>query len=174
MLTKSKHVIILSFLILGLLPLYAVSADTGPKPSMDFTFKQENSATPLIITSGILFECEQSDCQDAKPLQLLGPQRFSCTETDCSAMAYGFSTYHRLEIQFSDGKTRQSNVFKTVQFQSSYQVTVRPDDLLVEPKFSLNLFTPLTYVLFCSACLIGIVILVVLIIFLVRRSKKKK
>ena len=174
MYTKRKQVFILSFLLLALLPLYTVSADVGPKPSMDFTFKQVTSASPLTITTGILFECEQSDCQDAKPLQKVGPQSFSCTETGCSALAYGFSTYHRLEIQFSDGKTRQSNVFKTVQFYSSYQVTIRPDDLLVEPKFTLNLFTPLTYVLLCGGCLVGIAILVVLIIFLVRRSKKKK
>ena len=174
MFTKRKQVFILSFLLLALLPLYTVSADVGPKPSMDFTFEQGTSATPITITSGILYECEQSDCQDAKPLQAVGPQRFSCTETGCSALAYGFSTYHRLEIQFSDGKTRQSNVFKTAQFQSSYSVTIRPDDLLVESKFTLNLFTPLTYVLLCSGCLVGIAILIVLIIFLVRRSKKKK
>jgi hypothetical protein len=174
MFTKFKKVLILLLLLLAFLPIHAVSADVGPKPSMDFTFKQEFSGTPLTITSGILFECEQSDCQDANPLQVLGPQRFSCIEISCSAMAYGFSTYHRLEIQFSDGKTRQSNIFKTAQFQSSYQVTIRQDDLLVEPKFSLNLFTPLTYILLCGGCLVGIAILVVLIILLVRRSAKKK
>ena len=174
MFSKRKQIFIFSFLLLVLLPLNIVSADVGPKPGMDFTFKQKDSAPPLTITSGILFECEQSDCKDAKPLQILGPQRFSCNETSCSAMAYGFSTYHRLEIQFSDGKTRRSNVFKTAQFQSSYQVTIRTNDLLVEPKFTLNLFSPLTYVLLCSGCLVGIAILVGLIIFLVRRSKKKK
>jgi hypothetical protein len=174
MFTKIKQVIILSFLLLALLPLFSVSADTGPKPSMDFTFKQETSTSSLTIKSGILFECDQSDCQDAKPLQVLGPQRFSCTETACSAMAYGFSTYHRLEIQFSDGKTRRSNIFRTAQFQSSYQVTIRSNDLLVTPIFTLNAFTPLTYLLLCLGCLVGIVILVFLIIFLVRRSKVKK
>jgi hypothetical protein len=173
MTSKSKRVIIVSFLLLVLLPVFSASADTGPKPSMDFTFKQETSTSTLTITSGILFECDQSDCKDAKPLQMLGPQRFSCTETACSAMAYGFSTYHRLEIQFSDGKTRRSNVFRTAQFQSSYQVTIRPSDLLVEPEFTLNAFTPLTYLLLCFGCLVGIAILVVLIIFLVRRPKKK-
>jgi hypothetical protein len=171
--TKSKQVIILSVLLLALLPLFSALADTGPKPSMDFTFKQEPSTSSITIISGILFECDQSDCKDAKPLQVLGPQRFSCTETACSAMAYGFSTYHRLEIQSSDGKTRRSNVFRTAQFQSSYQVTIRPSDLLVEPEFTLNAFTPLTYLLLCLGCLVGIAILVVLIIFLVRRPKKK-
>jgi hypothetical protein len=89
-------------------------------------------------------------------------------------MAYGFSTYHRLEIQFSDGATRQSNIFKTTQFQSLYEVTIRQKDILVVPKLSLNLFSPLTYVLLCSACLVGIILIIVLIVFLIRRSKKKQ
>jgi hypothetical protein len=174
MFSKFKKDFVLLVLLLALMPLYTVLADTGPKPSMDFEFKQEFSSTPVTITSGILFECEQSDCQDAKPLQELGPQRFSCVAISCSALAYGFSTYHRLEIEFSDGKTRQSNIFKTAQFQASYQVTIRQDDLLVEPKFSLNFFTPLTYVLLCSGCLVGLAFLVIVIVMLVRRSAKKK
>jgi hypothetical protein len=103
----------------------------------------------------------------------LGPQRFSCAPTNCSALAYGFSTYHRLEITFSDGKTRQSNVFKTSQFQGTYQVTIRQNDLLVKPKFSLNLFSPLTYILFCGGCLVGLAILIIGIVLIVRRRAKK-
>jgi len=160
--------------MLALLPLNAVSADTGPKPSMDFEFKQGFSGTPLAITNGILFECERSDCQDAKPLQQLGPQHFSCTATSCSALAYGFSTCQRLQIQFSDGKARLSNIFTTSQFQASYQVTIRQEDLLVEPKVSLNLFNPLTYVLIYGGCLVGIAILVLVIVLLIRGAAKKK
>ena len=156
------------------LPMRLALADTGPKPSMDFEFKQGFSGQTVTITSGILLECEQSDCQDAKPLQKLGPQQFSCAAASCSAMAYGFSTYHRLEIQFSDGKTRQSNVFKTAQFQSKYLVTIQPGDLLVKSTFHLDPFTPLTYVLICGVCLLGIAILIVVIILLARRSSKKK
>ena len=76
---------------------------------MDFTFTQEFPGTQVSIVSGTMFECQQSDCSDAKPLMEAGPQRFSCEATSCHALAYGFSDYHRLEIQFSDGKTRQSN-----------------------------------------------------------------
>jgi hypothetical protein len=174
MTNKYTQLFFLLSLVLGILPLHAVSADTGPKPSMDFVFKQDSSEPLLTINSGILYECDQSDCQDAKPLREMGPQRFTCTSTSCSAMAYGFSIYHRLEITFSDGKVRQSNIFKTAQFQASYQVTIRQEDLLVEPKFSLNLFTPWTYILLCGGCLAGIVILVVLAIMLVRRTAQKK
>jgi hypothetical protein len=171
---KNNQVFFMLILMLGILPMHAVSADTGPKPSMDFLFKQGFSGAPLTIKSGTLYECEQSDCQDAKALRELGPQRFSCTSSGCSALAYGFSTYHRLVINFSDGKIRQSNIFKTTQFQASYQVTVRQEDLLVEPTFSLNLFTPWTYILLCVGCLVGIVILVTLFFLLTRRIAKKK
>jgi hypothetical protein len=174
MLPKIKRSLVWLLLLLFFLPLHAASADTGPKPSMDFGFKQEFSGPLVTITSGILYECEQSDCQDAAPLRRLGPQGFSCAATNCSAMAYGFSDYHRLEITFSDGKTRQSNVFKTSQFQGKYQVTIRRDDLLVKPEFSLNLFSPLTYILFCGGCLVGIGILVFVIVLIVRHMAKKK
>jgi hypothetical protein len=174
MISKFKQVFILSLILLVSSPLRGVSADTGPKPSMDFAFTQDFPGTAVTITSGIIYECDQSDCQDARPLEELGPQGFSCQATSCSAMAYGFSTWHRLEIQFSDGKTRQSNIFKKSQFQESYQVTIHQDDLLVESKFSLNLYTPLTYILICGGCLVGIAFLIFLIIWLVRRRNKKK
>ena len=161
-------------ILVSFLPLRDISADTGPKPSMDFEFKQGFTGQPVTIVSGILFECDQSDCQDAKPLERLGPQGFSCDTTSCSALAYGFSTYHRLEIQFSDGITRASNIFKTAQFQSVYAVTIRPTDLLVKSKFTLNLFSPLTYVLLCGGCLVGVIIIIIGIVLLVRRTSRKK
>ncbi len=160
-------------LILQLLaPARLVLADTGPKPTMDFEFKQEMSGERLTITSGILYECEQSDCSDAEPLKELGPQRFSCEANSCHALAYGFRPYHRLEIQFSDGQTRQSNVFQRTGFNSKYIVTVRPQDLLVEAQFSLAAF-PRTGVI-VVACLCGLIVLVLIvgvIVLLVRRPK---
>jgi hypothetical protein len=169
-----KKVLILIAIIFVLLPLGTVSADTGPKPTMVFTFKQQASGAALTIVSGTLFECNRPDCQDAAPLKALGPQRLTCDATSCQALAYGFSPYHRLEVVFSDGKTRQSNVFQTDQFDSMYKVTIRPDDLLVEAQFSLDLFSPRTYLIICG-CLAGIlVVIILLVIFLVRRSRKKK
>lgn len=109
-----------------------VSADIGPKPTMEFEFKQDLPDGGVLIVSGILYECGQTDCGDAVPLEEVGPQRFWCVEFRCSALGYGFAPYHQIEIQFSDGKTRQSNIFETIDFQSYYIVTVNPDDLLVE------------------------------------------
>ena len=158
-----------------LTPTNLAFADTGPKPTMEFDFKQELTGEPLTIVSGTLFECQQSDCSDAAPLQEVGPQRFSCQTDHCSATAYGFSPYHKIEIEFSDGETRQSNVFETAGFNSSYTVTIRPEDLQVEPKFSLGILPPaLNLLLLCVCALCGVVLLVILIIlFMIRRSSRK-
>jgi len=164
------------FLLLFLqffLPAQIVLADTGPKPTMDFQFKQESTDEQLTIVSGILYECEQPDCSDAAPLQQLGPQGFQCDTESCSATAYGFAPYHKIEIQFSDGKTRQSNIFQTAGFDSTYTVTIRPDDLLVEAEFVSSDFPFLTAtIITCICALVGLGVVAVVIIFLMRRSKK--
>ena len=173
MTSKSVKLFLLLFFLLALLPVNVALADTGPKPTMEFTFKQELASEQITITSGILYECEQSNCSDAAPLQEVGPQRFTCEANSCRATAYGFSPYHKIEIQFSDGKTRQSNIFQTTGFDSRYIVTVRPDDLLVEAQFSLGVFPPIVIVVIACICaLVGVGLVVGLIIFLVRRSKK--
>ncbi|HLO17652.1 MAG TPA: hypothetical protein VK206_22670 [Anaerolineales bacterium] len=173
--TKFRTFLLFILLIQLFLPVQIVLADTGPKPTMDFQFQQEVATEPVTITSGTLYECEQSDCSDASPLKELGPQRFACNALGCSALAYGFSRYHKLEIQFSDGKTRQSNIFQTAGFASKYTVTVRPNDLLVEAHFSLGVFPPIVKILAvaCLCALIGVGLIVGLIIFFVTRSKKK-
>ena len=160
--------------LLALVPADAVLADTGPKPSMDFQFRQEMTGEPpLTNISGILFECDQPDCSDAAPLEELGPQRFTCAANSCHAVAYGFAPYHQLEIEFSDGNTRQSNIFETAGFDSRYTVTIRPGDLLVESQFSFG-FLPRTgtIIVACVCGLVGIAMLIGLALFLVLRSKK--
>lgn len=174
MCTKYTRVLILLVLWISCLPMQSASADTGPKPTLDFTFTQEFPGNPVSITAGTLFECEQSDCSDAHPLPEMGPQGFRCEASSCHALAYGFSEYHRLEITFSDGKTRQSNIFKTSEFNANYKVTIREADLLVEPQLTLGLFSPLTYILLCGGCLLGVLLLVVVIIVIVRKTRKKQ
>ncbi len=129
--TKFRILLLLSILISLSFPADMVFADIGPKPTMEFEFKQELPEQVTII-SWILYECDQSDCSDAAPLEELGPQRLYCEAESCSATAYGFAAYHRLEIQFSDGKTRESNIFETIDFNSNYLVTINADNLTVE------------------------------------------
>jgi len=174
MIVKRRWILQLLMLLASLLPLQAVAADVGPKPTMDFQFMQAFPGSAVTILGGSLYQCNQSDCRDAEPLAALGPQRFSCGPSSCHALAYGFTPYNLLEIQFSDGKTRRSNVFKTDQFQSVYKVTIRSDDLLVEPQISLNLFSPWTYLLLCVCCLAVLVVLVGAILLIVRSRKRRK
>jgi hypothetical protein len=165
------------FITTILIPWQAALADTGPKPTMEFTFTQDAGEAELSITSGELLECDQPDCADAQPLPELGPQGFRCEIDTCSAMAYGFSDYHKLSIQFSDGVTRESNVFKTAGFDSVYTVTVGPSDLQVNPvsHFSLPpLPIPYVMVILCGLVAMGLlIVIVVMVVLLVRRSRAK-
>jgi hypothetical protein len=139
---------------------------------MDFQFRQEMTGEPpLTIMSGILYECDQPDCSDASPLEEMGPQRFTCEVNSCRATAYGFTPYHRIAIEFSDGKSRQSSVFETAGFDSEYMVTIRPDDLLVEAQFGLGGFPRVVLILLACLCaFVGVGLVAGLAVFLLRRS----
>ncbi|HEU0291535.1 MAG TPA: hypothetical protein VFR47_02300 [Anaerolineales bacterium] len=169
---RSLKLLILLLFLLTLLSAQTALADTGPKPTMEFDFKHEPDVE-LQIISGILYECDQSDCSDAAALEQLGPQGLYCDTESCSATAYGFAPYHRLEVEFSDEITRQSNIFETAGFDSKYTVTVRPDDLLVEAQFSLG-FLPRTgtVILACLCCLAVLGLIVGASIFMIQRSRK--
>jgi hypothetical protein len=177
---KPKKLLLLFFLVASLSVKDAM-ADTGPKPTMEFTFDQSQLAAPVTIVSGILYECQEADCNDAQPLIEGGPQGFRCTAESCDALAYGFAPYHRIEIEFSDGKTRQSNIFETAGFDSKYNVAVNPNDLLVEaqtgflaPQFSASAPRWIGgIVLLCLCALCGVLLLVALIAFVILRSTRK-
>jgi len=170
---KFKLLFPLFALVLSILPSHIVLADTGPKPTMEFEFKRLQDGD-LQIVSGILYECNQSDCSDATPLQELGPQRLTCDTISCHALAYGFAPYHILEIEFSDEATRRSNIFETAGFDSRYTVTVQPNDLLVKSQFGLGVVHPYILMLIIASlcCLVGVGLIVWLIFFFVRRSKR--
>jgi hypothetical protein len=116
-------------IVLLLVPAIPAWADVGPKPSMSFTFSFDGD--PIAIVEGQLLECEDETCASSKPLEEMGPQKFSCSETECSSIAYGYSDYHRLVITFADG-TRESNVFSKKAMAARYQVTVSGDSLEVQ------------------------------------------
>ncbi len=161
------------FLLLLTLALSAkpVSADVGLKPSMAFTFSLAFKSEPLQITSGTLLQCEEPDCRDAKPLPEIGPQRFTCEALQCNALAYGFSPYNQLEIAFSDGIVRKSNVFPKGQFNSKYKVDIREQDLLVTEQF--NLLNPKMLPWYCLGFACLIIALTLIIVLIVRHSKKE-
>ena len=78
---------------------------------------------------------------------------------------------HRIAIEFSDGQTRQSNIFSTAGFDSQYTVTIHPEDLLVESELSLPFPRTGTVLLACLCGLIGLGLVAGLAVFLVRRSR---
>jgi hypothetical protein len=173
---KHKKIFTLLAILLSIIPFQIALADTGPKPSMDFYFTQAFPGDQVSITSGILLECEQADCSDAKPLEEMGPQHFACDVVTCHANFYVEAPYHRIEIQFSDGKTRQSNIFETAGFSSIYNVTIQEDDLLVKAKFNpTKIFSPYINLIFlCAACIIfPIVTAAIIAFFYVLRLKKR-
>jgi hypothetical protein len=167
----------LFILILSLcFPTNHVDADIGPKPSMDFEFEYE-TGQPLQIVDGMLYECDQANCSDAKPLEEWGPQGFSCTSVSCSSMAYRYSNFHRLLIRFSDGKDRQSNIFQGDSFNSTFRVVVRENDLVVEKIHrGSNPFGWTLFALFLGGIftiLLGIVLLILFVITILRAGELK-
>jgi len=119
------------FIALCAQPMASAHADMGPKPSMEFEFEYQTQ-TPLTIVRGLQYECEKSTCADAEILEGFGPQGFTCDADSCSSMAYGFASYHQLEITFSDGKTRRSQVFESDAFNMRYRVIVGENTLVVD------------------------------------------
>jgi hypothetical protein len=124
---------ILLSLFIAAIPFQSVQADAGPHPSMQFIFTSQIKPGPTII-SGRLFECQDEECVQPVSLQQLGPIRFECQVNTCSSFGYSYSPYHRLEIIFSDGMTRQSNTFTKRAFAANYLVTVQEGSLKVEEK----------------------------------------
>jgi hypothetical protein len=96
--------LLLLICLLMFLPAPIVLADTGPKPNMDFEFRQEFAGEPVTIVSGILYECDQSDCSDGAPIEEVGPQGFRCQANACSAVGYGFAPIIGLKSNFQTGR----------------------------------------------------------------------
>lgn len=125
---KKRYLIPAVLLMLILLP--GVSGDIGPKPLMKFNLVYETQGIPELI-DGQQIECDDAGCLDARPLEGLGPQGFDCTQDECISIAYGYSQYHRLVINFSD-QQRQSNIFKSSSYFAEFNVRVTDTGLVVE------------------------------------------
>jgi len=127
-------VILLVLLVVVGTPFSSARADIGPKPSMSFKFIYETSEK-LTITSGNQLQCDNPDCQDVTPLDQIEDPILTCTKTSCSSYAFGYAQYNQLVITFSDGKTRESNVFTKNYYEAKYKVTVLEDSLDVKEDF---------------------------------------
>lgn len=123
----NRHSTIIGLFLLLALPM--AFADLGPKPTMDFSLSYNTSAT-ISIVGGEQYQCSDRACSDMDPLGQKGPQRFGCNDdNECHSLAYGYDNYQKLVIEFSDGKTRESNAFPSN--SGSYKVVVNEDGMIV-------------------------------------------
>ena len=105
----------------------------SPNPQMDFSFVF-NTSSPLTIdvVRSEQLQCTDSLCLSAKPLGDYGAQRMDCTATACRSVAYEYEPFQKLIITFSDGITRESDVFPAPKtLRTAFNVVVEPDKLHV-------------------------------------------
>ncbi|MBI9044695.1 MAG: hypothetical protein JEZ06_09430 [Anaerolineaceae bacterium] len=164
----------LLILIFVLIPIQTASADVGPKPTMMFELEY-HTAEILSIEEINLLLCDDKECLDSRMMEKqLGPQDIDCISADqCNSMAYGYADFHKLIIQFSDGITRESNIFKKKQFNAHYQVMVYDDNLVVDEKASLFNVSVLAVAGSCLFLLCGIGLIVFLILAILRERQER-
>ncbi|MFH1236694.1 MAG: hypothetical protein V1685_07255 [Parcubacteria group bacterium] len=127
---KKMYVIASLAALLIIFPKVAYG-DMGPKPSASYDFTYETIERPTIVDAQLI-QCADSLCQESYTLQNVGPQYFRCEASSCSSLAYSYDNYSKLVIIFSDGKTRESNVFENSQSLSArYSIIVTNDSLTV-------------------------------------------
>lgn len=119
LLMQPKTVLLLGFVVL--MGLNNAHADIGPKPTVNFSIVANSEA---LVTDGILLVCERNNCSDAKPLSVIGPQRFGCGDRSCWGLAYGFSPYLQLRLTLSDGRSLTSQAFKKEAFEAFFVATI--------------------------------------------------
>jgi len=127
-----KKFLFISFIIFAACPLFA---EISPSPKIIYQFNFQTSA-PLAINpdDSEELQCEDNQCINSAPLAKYGIQKLYCTQQSCFAYAYKFEPYQKLIIGFSDGKKRQTQIFKTPQAtRSTVQINVNADDMQAIP-----------------------------------------
>lgn len=118
-----------------LLPFTTLWADVSPRPEMEFLFihrtAEEKAINPIRSEQ---IQCTDNQCLESKPLGHYGIQKLYCTTESCFSVAYEYTDFQKLIIVFSDGTTRESNIFPTThKLRARYKVYVDKDTLTVEP-----------------------------------------
>lgn len=148
---KRFYLLIGMVLLVGLLPQGNASADMGPKPTMDFEFVQETPESMLTMVSWSLINCENNECMNTREI-LPVEFGFNCADDHCRTnVYYGIRyKYFQMEITFSDGITRKSNVFTRRFFDARYKVTIQNDSLVVRELKGSNINEYLLVIIFGS------------------------
>lgn len=155
-----------------ILPVTPAKADMGiAPPSMHFSIEYQIPHTDIV--EGNLLLCDDVDCEQYQILDTVdyysyGLPNFYCGGENDSEWCYAgigddnFGKYHRISLQFVDGVTRISNVFKKRGYSSYYTVVVNEVDLVVKENAAKNLrfgnlFSPLQTVCFIPSALITLI-----------------
>jgi hypothetical protein len=127
---KNRGIFLISAIFILSILINFISADLGPKPTMEFNIQYETS-NQITLINGSQYQCEDKDCNNIKRLSEYGPQRFLCNSNSCRSAAYGYSPYQKLILNFSD-KQRESQIFYTNAFNAKFNVRVTDSELIVE------------------------------------------
>ncbi len=140
MIARCRRGLFSLLLLLMLLPQAQARADALPPTNMEFTITQSFGGDQLSF-DGKLYGCNgPDDCQDATELP---EQDLYCEARYMMCIAHidasDLQQFYRLDLNSSDGKTRESNIFQSRGgMDSRYNVTIRPNDLLVQPDTGSN------------------------------------
>ena len=168
---KNKSAFCIFLFTIFLISPILVSADLGPKPTMEFNLIYETQ-NQITLLGGEQYQCEDKNCENIKPLGEYGPQRFTCQDNFCRSLAYGYSPYQKLVLNFSD-MARESQIFHTESFNGEFNVKVTNSQLLIEET------TPITskgrFSSFIKALIITLILeLLVALIYLSSTKISKK
>lgn len=127
-----KKILLLPLLFLTFAPL---QGGVFPKPEMDFEFVYQTADSPSILpATSEQIQCDDNQCLQSAPLGKYGLQKLYCSDKDCFSIAYRYTPYQKLIIDFSDGVKRESNVFASPEkLRDAFTVTVRENNLQVSP-----------------------------------------
>lgn len=123
------------FLFFAFVLCATARAEISPLPQAQFNFIYNTDTKPLIHPDQTeLVLCQDRLCLQAQPLGVYGSQRLTCGGGACTATAYEFEPFARLDVMFEDGKLRQSNIFALPPaLLSQFNVYVDANTLAVEP-----------------------------------------
>ncbi len=123
-----KKLLLILTALFTVCPLFA---DIAPTPQIIYNFNYQTSSPLNIVPVGSeQIQCEDNQCLDAQPLGIYGIQKLYCTSSYCHAISYSFKPYQKLIVKFSDGKKRETDVFKTpATLRSAVQINVGENSL---------------------------------------------
>jgi len=130
-------IMLIIFSSLVWLPTGRASADIGPKPTLEFRFSYPPGQS-LYAVSGTLLGCTDADCLETTTLKNNPYISLHCQADSCSGTLFNSDQLMRLQVLFSDNKTRLSNPFTPSAMRNVYSVKVQDNDLALSRNIILS------------------------------------